>query len=143
MPKAIKCFITSIREEIYHDDVESLVAVGTQGELGIMPGHAPLLTELVPGPIQLRRPGGEELIFYISGGFLEVRPDSIHVLADEAVREEGLDSKAAEEAKRQAAEALAGREKLADYEMALARAKLAEATAQLRTLRRIRDRLKR
>ncbi len=143
MKKEFRCFITSVREEIYQGEIESLVAVGTQGELGILPGHAPLLTELVPGPVQLRKLDGEEMIFYISGGFLEVKPDGIHILADEAVRETGLDMKAAEEARRQAAEALADQEKLADYETALAKTRLAESLAQLKTIRRIRERLKR
>ncbi len=141
--KTTQCFITSMREEIYRGEIEELTATGVRGELGILPGHAPLLTELMPGPVQLRKKGGEEDIFYIKGGFLEVQPDSVHILADEALREQGLSEEAAEEARKVAAEELNSKDKMEAKEYALTRAKLIEAVGQLRTLRRIKDRYKR
>ncbi|MBE8182958.1 MAG: F0F1 ATP synthase subunit epsilon [Candidatus Portiera sp.] len=136
--KTIKCFITSLREEIYSGDIKELVATGVGGELGILPGHAPLLTELSPGPIQLRKLDGEE-IFYIKGGFLEVQPDSVHILADDALREEGLSAEAAEKARQEAEEELAEKDKTASLEYAMTRAKMLEAVGQLKTLRRIKE----
>lgn len=136
--KTLKCFITSLREEIYSGDIKELVATGVSGELGILPGHAPLLTELAPGPIQLRKADGEE-VFYIKGGFLEIQPDSIHILADDAIREEGLSEEAADKARKEAEQALSGKDKMAAQEYAMTRAKMLEAVGQLRTLRRIKS----
>jgi len=143
MAKTMDCFITSIKEELYRDEIEGMVVTGTQGEMGILPGHAPLLTELAPGPIQLRKKDGEEDIFYLSGGFLEVQPDSVHILADYALRGTDISEEAAEEARKQAAEAVTGKEKQAAYDYATSQAQLIQAVGQLRTLRRIRDRMKR
>ena len=136
------CFITSVKEELYRDEIESLIATGTQGELGVLPGHAPLLTELAPGPIQLRKKDGEEDVFYLSGGFLEVQPESVHILADYALRGDDLSEEAAEEARRQAAEAVSDKDKQEAYDYANSQAQLIQAMGQLRTLRRIRARLK-
>ena len=143
MAKKMDCFITSIKEELYHDEIEGLVVTGTQGEMGILPGHAPLLTELAPGPIQLRKRDGEEDIFYLSGGFLEVQPNSVHILADYALRGDDLNEEAAEEARHQAAEVVTGKDKQAAYDYATSQAQLIQAMGQLRTLRRIREKLKR
>ena len=136
--KGLKCVITSMSKEIYRGEIEALIATGAGGELGILPGHAPLLTELVPGPIQLRT-GEEEDIFYIKGGFLEVQPDSIHILADEVLRDQSMSEEAAEKARQEAEQELDSKEKMEAQEYAMARAKMMEAIAQLKTLRRIKE----
>lgn len=137
--KTTRCFITSMREELYRGEIEQLTVNGIRGELGILPGHAPLLTELMPGPVQLHKKGGEKDTFYIKGGFLEVQPDSIHILTDDALREQGLSEEAAEEARRLAAEELSAKDKMDAKEYAIARTKLIEAVGQLRTLRKIKE----
>lgn len=111
---------------------------GTIGELGIYPGHAPLLTGINPGAVQLTLPNGEKEIFYASGGFLEIQPGIVTILADTAERAEDLDEASAEQA-RQAAER-AMQENAADFDFSLAAAQLAEAHAQLRTLDELRRR---
>lgn len=136
--KTIKCFITSMSKEIYSGEVEGVIATGSSGELGILPGHAPLLTELVPGPIHLRYADGED-IFYIKGGFLEVQPDSIHILADEVLREKAMSEEAAGKARQEAEHQLDTKERLAAQEYAITRAKMMEAVGQLRTLRKIKQ----
>ena len=75
-----------------------IVATGSLGELGITPGHAPLLSDLRPGPVRLVKENGEEEVYYLSGGYLEVQPGSIAILADTAVRAGDIDEAAAAEA---------------------------------------------
>ena len=135
----VKCDIVSAEEDIFSDSVEMVVATGTEGDLGITPGHTPLITSLNPGPIRIIRQGGEEEIYYISGGFLEVQPNNIKVLADTALRAGDMNEAAAEEAKKQAEQALANQKGEFDYGRAAAQ--LAEAAAQLRTLQAIRKKL--
>lgn len=128
------CDIVSAETEIFSGSVELLVASATEGDVGICYGHAPLLTSLRPGPIRLRKQGGAEEVYYISGGYLEVQPHAVTVLADTALRESEMDESAALEAKRHAEQAIASGE--LDY--ARAAAQLAEAVAQLRTLQALR-----
>jgi len=90
---------------VFSDDVDVVVAPGVEGQLGILPHHAPLMTMLQPGELLVKR-GGEEFFLAISGGFLEVRPDRIIVLADAAERAEEIDIARAEAAKRRAEELL-------------------------------------
>lgn len=108
------------------------IATGTSGELGIAPRHAPLMTTLKPGPIRVVKPDGEELVFFASGGILEVMPHLITLLADTAVRAADIDEAAAKSAMQEAERELAS--KLSDLAVAEAQSKLAEATAQLRVL---------
>ena len=115
-----------------------LSATGTIGELGIMPGHAPLLTGIRPGPVRLRMDDGEEEVFFASGGFLEVQPGVVTVLADTALRAEDIDEAAAAAAQQDAERAL--REQTAEIEFSAAAAMLAEATARQRTLAELRKR---
>ncbi|WP_185234034.1 F0F1 ATP synthase subunit epsilon [Teredinibacter franksiae] len=138
MALTIHCDIVSAEEEIFSGLVELLVAAGSEGDVGIGYGHAPLLTGLQPGPIQLKKQNGEEEIYYVSGGYLEVQPDSVTVLADTALRAGDMDEAAAAEAKREAEQALANLGDGMDYSKAAAQ--LAEAAAQLRTLRAIKKR---
>ena len=138
MSMTIHCDIVSAEQEIFSGLVESLVATGSQGELGINYGHAPLLTDLVPGPIRIVKQNGEEEVFYVSGGFLEVQPGVVSVLADTAIRADDVDEAAAEEARVAAEQALANQS--GDFDYGRASAQLAEAAAQLRTLQKMRNR---
>src|SRR5580704_7298622 len=99
--------IVSAEREIFSGVVNLVVAPGELGELGITPGHAPLLTVLKPGEIRITLQGGKQEVFYISGGMLEVQPHYVTVLADAAERAENLDEAAALAAKARAEEAIA------------------------------------
>ena len=132
----VHCDIVSAEAEIFSGLVEMVVAHGSLGDLGIALGHAPLITELKPGPIRVVKQGGETEVFYISGGFLEVQPNMVKVLADTVLRAADLDEVAAQEALKAAEKAL--HERGADFDYSAASARLAEAAAQLRTLQQIR-----
>jgi len=135
MAMTIHCDIVSAEEGIFSGLVESLVATGDMGELGINYGHAPLLTALRPGPVRIVTQQGNEEVYYVSGGFLEVQPGVVTILADTALR---VDEAAAEEARREAEQALANQS--GDFDYGRASAQLAEAAAQLATLRKMRNR---
>jgi F-type H+-transporting ATPase subunit epsilon len=97
--------IVTAEREIYADDVESMVAPGVEGELGILPHHAPLMTMLQPGVLRIRK-GDEELLLCVAGGFLEVRPDKVVILADAAERAEEIDVERAVAARCRAEESI-------------------------------------
>ena len=139
MAMTVHCDIVSAEEEIFSGLVEMIVAAGTEGDLGISYGHAPLLTALQPGPIRIIKSGGEEEVYYLSGGYLEVQPYLVSVLADTALRASDMDEAAALEAKREAEHALANQSSEIDYTRAATQ--LAEAAAQLRTIQAIRKKL--
>lgn len=128
--------IVSSNKEIFSGAAEMVSATGEMGELGILPRHNQLLTRLRPGQVRVKVPDGEEQIFYVSGGFLEVQPHVVTVLADTSTRARDLDEAAIMAAKQQAEELLTNRQ--SDYEYARAQAELAEAVAQLRTIERLR-----
>jgi F-type H+-transporting ATPase subunit epsilon len=132
----VHCDIVSAEGEIFSGLVEMVIAHGNLGDIGIAPGHAPLITDLKPGPIRLIKQGGEAEVFYISGGFLEVQPNMVKVLADTVQRAADLDEASAQEAVKAAEKAL--NEKGADFDYGAAAARLAEAAAQLRTVQQIR-----
>lgn len=138
MAMTIHCDIVSAEEEIFSGLIEMLVASGEIGELGVSYGHAPLLTSLAPGPVRVVTQGGTEEIYYVSGGFLEVQPGVVSILADTALRAADMDEAAAEDARKEAEHALANQSGEFDYGRASAR--LAEASAQLATLRKMRNR---
>lgn len=138
MAMTIHCDIVSAEEEIFSGRVTMVSATGTIGELGIMPGHAPLLTGIRPGPVKLTMDGGEEEIFFASGGYLEVQPGVVTVLADTALRAEDIDEAAALEAQQDAERLLS--EQTADLEFSAAAAALAEAMARQRTLAELKKR---
>jgi F-type H+-transporting ATPase subunit epsilon len=117
-----------------------VVATGEEGELGIAPRHAALITRLKPGQVRLHLPNGEEQFFYVSGGILEVQPTVVTVLADTALRAKDLDEASARKAKEEAERALANRTDA--LEVAQAQAQLAQAVAQLQALERLRRSLK-
>lgn len=139
MAMTIHCDIVSAEEEIFSGLVELLVASGSLGDLGISYGHAPLLTSLEPGPIRIKKQDGEEEVYYVSGGYLEVQPGTISVLADTALRASDIDEAAAQEAQKEAEHALANQS--GDFDYGRAASQLAAAAAQLRTLQQIRKKL--
>jgi F-type H+-transporting ATPase subunit epsilon len=140
MTTTIRVDIVSAEAEIFHGDATMVIATGELGELGITPRHAPLITRLKPGHIDVVQDGGERQQFYVSGGILEVQPQVVTVLADTATRAADLDEAAAQRAKKEAEDALANRTD--EVEVAEAQAKLAEALAQLQALERLRRNLK-
>ncbi|RMH46544.1 MAG: F0F1 ATP synthase subunit epsilon [Gammaproteobacteria bacterium] len=141
MAMTVHLDIASAEEQLFSGLVEMVIATGEMGELGIAPQHAPLLTSLKPGPVRVIKPDGEEEIFYVSGGMLEVQPLLVTILADTAVRADDIDEAAAAEAKERAEKAL--RDQASEIEFAKAAAELAEAAAQLRTIQALRKKLKR
>ena len=132
------CDIVSAEKSIFSGRVEMLIAAGSFGDLGICPGHAPLLTSLIPGPVRLVTDGGDEEVFYVSGGFLEVQRNTVTLLADTAQRADDVDEAAALEAMQDAEKAIANQS--AEFEYSTAAAQLAEAAAQLRALRQMKNR---
>lgn len=140
MSQTIRVDIVSAEAEIFSGDATMVVATGELGELGITPRHAPLITRLKPGHVDVLLANGERQQFYVSGGILEVQPQVITVLADTAARAADLDEASAQRAKKEAEEALANRTDA--MEIAEAQAKLAEAMAQLQALERMRKNLK-
>ncbi|MCW8885086.1 MAG: F0F1 ATP synthase subunit epsilon [Motiliproteus sp.] len=139
MAMTVHCDIVSAEEEIFSGLIEFVSLTGSLGDVGITPGHAPLLTEIKPGPVELKKQGGEEDIFYVSGGFLEVQPNKVTIMADTALRAHDMNEAAAEEARKQAEQALS--DQTAEFEYSRATSQLAEASAQLRTLQQIRKKL--
>jgi F-type H+-transporting ATPase subunit epsilon len=138
--QTIRVDIVSAEAEIYHGDAVMVVATGELGELGITPRHAPLITRLKPGHVDVVLVGGERQQFWVSGGILEVQPQVITVLADTAARASDLDEASALRAKKEAEDALAHRTDAVD--VAEAQAKLVEAMTQLQALERLRKNLK-
>ena len=101
----IRLDIVTAEQQVYSDEVDVIVAPGIEGELAILPHHTPLMTTLQPGELRVKQ-GGQEFSLAVSGGFLEVRPDRVTILADAAERAEEIDIARAEEAKRRAEEQL-------------------------------------
>lgn len=138
--RTVQCDIVSAEEELFSGRVEMVVAHGYMGDLGILPGHAPLISTIKPGPVRVIRQGGAEEVYYISGGFIEVQPYTVKVLADTAIRAADLDEAAAIEAKKAAEQALVNQS--ADFDYAAAAVRLAEAAAQLRTIHELRKKIR-
>ena len=136
----IRCDIVSAEAEIYRGEATMVVATGEVGELGIAPRHAPLITRLKPGKVVVTTADGEQLDFAISGGILEVQPQVVTVLADTAVRAEDIDEASVRAAKEEAERILAHRGEA--MEVAEAQQRLAEVSAQLQALERLRKNLK-
>ena len=140
MTQTIRVEIVSAEAEIYSADATMVIATGEMGELGIAARHAPLITRLKPGHVDVLLANGERQQFYVSGGMLEVQPLVVTVLADTAARAADLDEAAALAAKKQAEDALANRSD--ELDVAQAQAKLAQALAQLQELERLRRNLR-
>jgi F-type H+-transporting ATPase subunit epsilon len=131
--------VVSAEERIYSGEAEFVVLPGIAGELGIYPRHTPLFTQIKPGAVRIKVPNqAQEEFVFVQGGFLEVQPSGVTVLADTAIRAKDLDEKAAMEAKRAAEEAM--RNKATREEIAQAEAELATAMAQLEAIRKLRHR---
>ena len=133
----VKLDIVTAEQLVFSDDVDIVVAPGIDGELAVLPHHAPLMTMLQPGELHVRK-GGEEIFMAITGGFLEVRPDRVTVLADAAERAEDIDAARAEEAKRRAEEQLSG--KISEADTARAEAALRRSLLRLRVAEKRRRR---
>lgn len=133
---SVHCDIVSAEESIYSGLVELVVAAGELGDLGITPGHAPLMTKLKPGPVRIIKQGGEEEVFYVSGGYLEAQPNIVTILSDSAERADDLDEAAALEAQKEAERQFANQ--AGDFDYSRAAAQLAEASARLRTIQQLR-----
>ena len=127
--------VVSAEQEIFSGAVEAIQVTGSEGELGIHPGHAPLITQLKPGMVRLVNQGEEELI-YINGGVLEIQPGSVTVLADTALRAADLDEQAAQAAKEKAEAQIS--DGAAELDYAKAAIELAEAIAQLKLIQKLR-----
>jgi F-type H+-transporting ATPase subunit epsilon len=139
MANTIQVDVVSAEEQIYSGQAEFVVVPGVDGELGIYPRHTPLLTQIRPGALRIKLPNEakEELVF-VQGGFLEVQPNLVTVLADTAIRAKDLDEAKALEAKRAAEEAMQNR--TTKEEIAAAQAELAAAVAQIEAIRKFRHR---
>ena len=132
--------IVSAEEEIFSGNVKNVIAAAMMGEVGIYPKHTPMITPLKPGEVKIITDQDEEMLFFISGGVIEVQPDIVTVLADTAIRGEDLDEAKAEESKKRAEEALADKSDSIDAAKALA--ELAQAAAQLKMIETIRKKAK-
>ncbi len=128
--------IVSAEEEIYSGTASVVYAPAQMGEVGIYPRHAPLLAQLKPGEVRVETPDGEELVFFVSGGLLEVQPHVVTILSDTAIRAKDLDEAQALESEKRAREAMQGA--TSDMEFARAKAELAQQLAQLSAIKRLR-----
>lgn len=140
MANTLQCDIVSAETQIFSGSVQFLVANAKHGDVGIYHGHAPFLTALNPGPVRVMRENGEEEIYYVDSGYLEVQPQSVTILADTALRADDMDEARALEAKKAAEQAIKDQSGELDYSKAAAQ--LAEASAQLRTLQAIRKKVR-
>jgi F-type H+-transporting ATPase subunit epsilon len=130
--------IVTVERLAYSEEVDMVIAPGIEGELGILPRHAPLMTALTYGELRVKR-GGEEESFAISGGFMEVRPDQVTVLADTAERADEIDLERAEAARRRAAERLGDRARN-DIDFARADAALHRSITRIKVAESLRRR---
>ncbi len=134
MAMTVQVDIVSAEEAIFSGQAEMVYAPAAMGEVGVAPRHAPMLTPLKPGSVRLQI-AGEEKIYYVSGGLLEVQPNSVTVLADTVVRARDLDEAAAEQARAQAEERI--RDHKDEFDFASAQTELAEAMAQLSAISKL------
>ncbi len=135
MAMTVHVDVVSAEEELFSGLAEMVVLPGEAGELGVLPGHAPLLTRIRPGSVRIKKPDQTEELIFVSGGILEVQPNLVTVLADTAVRGHDLDEARALEAKQRAEEALRNKQAAIDY--AKAQAELMEAVAQLQAIEKL------
>ncbi|HSD37311.1 MAG TPA: F0F1 ATP synthase subunit epsilon [Rhodocyclaceae bacterium] len=137
MAMTVHVDVVSAEEQVFSGLAEIVSLPGEAGELGILPGHTPLLTRIKPGMVRIKQPNhAEEDVFFVAGGLLEVQPGLVTVLADTAIRGKDLDEAKAMEAKRLAEEALAKRS--GDVDLAKAQAELGESIAQIAAINRMR-----
>lgn len=132
MAMTVHLDLVSAEQQIFSGRVETLQVTGVDGDLGILPGHAPLLTKIKPGMVRIVKQHGKEEIIYLSGGMLEVQPSTVTILADVALRAKDLDEAAALEAKRAAEAQMANQG--GDFDYAAAAIELSKAIAKLRVI---------
>lgn len=133
--KTLQVDVVSAEEEVFSGQAQFVALPGEQGELGILPGHAPLITRIKPGTVRIKKDDGAEELLLVAGGILEIQPGGISVLADTAIRGKDIDEAKANEAKRLAEQALQSQSY--DMNYASAQAELAIALAQLSAVRRL------
>ena len=139
MANTIHVDVVSVEEQIYTGEAEFVVLPGVEGELGVYPRHTPLFTQIKPGAVRIKVPDRDQEEFvYVQGGFLEVQPTRVTVLADTAIRAHDLDEAKAIEAKKRAEEALANKDTAEN--LAAAQAELSAALAQIEAIRKFRHR---
>jgi len=139
MAHTIHVDVVSAEEQIYSGDAEFVVLPGIEGELGVYPRHTPLFTQIKPGAVRIKVPDrAQEEFVFVQGGFLEVQPNRVTVLADTAIRAHDLDEAKAIEAKKRAEEAMANQDSAEN--LAAAQAELSAALAQLEAIRKFRHR---
>ena len=133
----IRVDVVSAEESIFSGEAKFVALPGESGELGILPGHIPLITRIKPGAVRIERAeGGEEFVF-VAGGILEVQPNHITVLSDTAIRGKDLDEAKASEARKDAEEAVKNAK--SDIDLAKATSELAVMAAQIAALRKYRQ----
>jgi F-type H+-transporting ATPase subunit epsilon len=135
----IRCEVVTAERIVFDDDVDVVVAPGVEGQLGILPHHAPLMTSLTYGELILRREGQADEFLAIGGGFMEVGPDYVTILADSAERAEEIDIARAEEARQRAEETMVQKHQ-EDVDFARAEAALRRSMIRLKVARRRRRR---
>jgi F-type H+-transporting ATPase subunit epsilon len=133
MANTLKLEIVTPEARTYSDDVEMVTLPGVEGEMGVYPQHVPLMTQLVPGEIIVRK-DGQDTFLAVGDGFVEITAERVAILTDMAIRSDQIDEAKAEEARRKAEARLA--EKITDDETALVNASLAQSMAQLHVKRR-------
>ncbi len=139
MANTIHVDVVSAEEQIYSGDAEFVVLPGIEGELGVYPRHTPLFTQIKPGAVRIKVPDrAQEEFVFVQGGFLEVQPNRVTLLADTAIRAHDLDEAKAIEAKKRAEEAMANQDSAEN--LAAAQAELSAALAQLEAIRKFRHR---
>lgn len=139
MAMTVHCDIVSSEESVFSGLIQSLTATGVEGELGVQYGHAALLTPLKPGPVELLLQDGQREVIFVRGGYLEVQPNLVTLLADTAVRAADIDAAAAEKARKSATQQIQNH--TGEMEYGRASSELAEAAAQLLTLQKMRKKL--
>lgn len=133
--KTLQVDVVSAEEEVFSGQAQFVALPGEQGELGVLPGHAPLITRIKPGTVRIKKDDGAEELLFVAGGILEIQPGGISVLADTAIRGKDIDEAKANEAKRLAEQAL--QTQSSDMNYASAQAELAIALAQLSAVRKL------
>ena len=139
MAHTITVDVVSAEEQIFSGEAEFVILPGVDGELGVYPRHTPLFTQIRPGAVRIKMPdSADEVLVFVQGGFLEVQPHKVTVLADTAIRAHDLDEVKALEARKRAEDAMVNKESAET--MAAAQAELSVAMAQLEAIRKMRHR---
>ena len=133
----IQVDVVSAEESIFSGEAKSVALPGEAGELGILPGHVPLITRIRPGAVRIEKADGDEEFVFVAGGILEVQPHHVTVLSDTAIRGHDLDEAKASEARKSAEEAVKNAK--SDIDLAKAQSELAVMAAQIAALRKYRQ----